>query len=341
MEKLAAFARAFELKYAGTDVTFMVNLIPSYASYFGKTWDALDKDSFKTYLDDYCKTVLSQVSGEKWLSLDSYPINKDASLTTNFLFDLAMLKYYAEEYDAHSHIVLQSSGWKEGGNDDKSRIPTEAELRMQAYTAMAFGIDSMSWFTYSPSAVNSSNEYITFVDNEGNIVDQTAYDAFKKVSAEMTAISSVYGAFDWKGVILGIGKNNGTSIGSLVITKDPDYQAYNAVKGQIGDYELSASDTKYLASVKSDKTDWNYLLGVMEDMYGNEGYVLSNYNNHKDTSHKDMGAQKITLTFDDNVTEVVIYRGGVAETVAVNNKTLTVNLATGEGVIILPSKIEK
>ena len=75
-------------------------------------------------------------------------------------------------------------------------------------------------------------------------------------------------------------------------------------------------------------------MGVMEDAHGNEGYVLCNYN-----SHARDRAQTITIKFDSNITEVVIYRGGVAETVSVSNKTLTVSLATGEGVIILPSKL--
>ena len=75
-------------------------------------------------------------------------------------------------------------------------------------------------------------------------------------------------------------------------------------------------------------------MGVMEDMNGNEGYVLCNYN-----SHEEDRAQTITITFESNVTEVVIYRGGVAETVTVSNKTLAISLATGEGVIVLPSKL--
>ncbi|MBQ5929981.1 MAG: hypothetical protein IIX02_04225, partial [Clostridia bacterium] len=81
-------------------------------------------------------------------------------------------------------------------------------------------------------------------------------------------------------------------------------------------------------------TNWNYLLGVMEDMNGNEGYVLCNYNNHSSDR-----AQTITLTFRTNVTQVIIYRGGVAETVTVSSKKLTISLATGEGVIVLPSKL--
>ena len=347
MDKIAAFAQDFEKKYAGTDVIFMTNLLPSYASYFKKSstsdaWNEakgetsyLDQTAFKNYLQQYCDTVLSQVSGTKWLSLDTYPILEDGSLVENFLFDLGALKVAAMKNDAHAHVVLQSSGWVEGGNTDKSRIPTEAELRMQMYAAMAFGIDSMSWFTYSPSGVDGSNTYNTFVDNNGNIVDQAGYEAFTKVNAEFNAISSVYGAFDWKGVILGTGTNNSkTALLSNNRERDKDYKAFAAVTGQLGEYELAATDTKHLASVSTNKTDWNYLMGVMEDANGNEGYVLCNYN-----SHEENRAQTITLTFDSNVTEVVIYRGGEAETVSVTNKTLTVSLATGEGVIILPSKL--
>ena len=325
-ETLAVLAREFEKAYAGTDVTFMVNLLPSYASMFNpdkanfweSSMDVLDKAAFKKYLQDYCDIVLSQVSGEKWLSLDSYPINEDGGLMANFLFDVAMLKYYAELNDAHAHMVLQSSGWTDSGKD---RMPTAAEMEMQAYAAMAFGVDSISWWSYSDKRE----------DNQKNPTDSDAYyNEFATANNEIAAIQQVYSAFDWKGVILGVGKDNGYAIGK----KDNDFEAYNVVKGQIGDYELTASDTKHLASVSNNKANWNYLMGVMEDANGNEGYVLCNYN-----SHEEDRAQTITLTFASNITEVVIYRNGVAETVSVTNKTLAVSLATGEGVIILPSKL--
>ena len=190
---------------------------------------------------------------------------------------------------------------------------------MQAYAAMAFGVDSISWWSYSDKRE----------DNQKNPTDNDEYYTyFANVNNELAAISAVYASFDWKGVILGAGKNNGG-----LFDKDNDYEAYNLVKGQIGAYELTASDTKHLASVSTNKTNWNYLMGVMQDMNGNEGYVLCNYN-----SHEEDRAQTITLTFK-NITEVVIYRGGVAQTVSVTNNTLAIELATGEGVIVLPSKL--
>jgi hypothetical protein len=312
---LAELAQEFEKAYAGTDVTCMVNLLPAYASAF-QTNKKLDPAKFKAYLQGYCETVLSQVSGEKWLSLDTYPINSSGNLGTTFLFDLAMLKYYSLQYGATAHAVLQSSGWS--GNGD--HMPTAQEMKFQAYTAMAFGVDSISWWSYSDKRE----------DGQQNPTDNdTYYNYFAEANNEISAIGHVYNAFTWKGVILGAGKNNGS-----IISSDADYQAFANVKGQIGGYELTASNTKHIASISTNKTDLNYLMGVMRDMNGNEGYVLCNYNNNKSNR-----AQTITLKFDTNVTEVVIYRGGVAQTVSVTNKTLAVELATMEGVIILPSKL--
>ena len=273
----------------------------------------------------YCDEVLSQVSGQKWLSMDSYPINADKSLTANFLFDLAMLKYYAEQAGAHSHAVLQSSGWveieiddkgQETRNETKNRMPTEDEMLMQAYAAMAFGIDSISWWSYSDKRG----------DNQQNPTDsEEYYTPFANANNELAAIGKVYGAFEWKGIILGIGSSWGNE----------DDDAYNLVKKNLDSkYQLTASATKHLSKVATNKSDLNYLMGVMQDANGNEGYVLCNYN-----SHESDRTQTITLTFASNVTQVVIYRNGVAETLSVSDKKLAISLATGEGVIVLPSKL--
>ena len=331
MGTLADFARNFEIVYAGTGVTYMTNLLPSYADAFneGKAnkWEGslstLQVNEYTAYLAEYCETVLSQVSGERWLSLDSYPIKADYSLMENFLFDLAMLKYYSLQYDAHAHAVLQGSGWIEGSDSTMNRMPTEAELRMQAYTAMAFGVDSISWWSYSDKRG----------DNQQNPTDNDDYyTRFANVNNELAAIGHIYSAFDWKGVILGVGTDNW----SISSGADADYEAMDFVKGKIGDYELVVDDTKNLSSVATNQTNLNYLVGVMQDMNGNEGYVLCNYNNHKTDR-----AQTITLTFKTNVTDVIIYRKGTNEnqTEKVSNKTLKITLATGEGVIILPSKL--
>ena len=325
--KLAALATQFDIMYAGTGVAYINNLYPSYAS--GLT----NVSTYKKYVDDYCKNVLSKVNGEKWLSVDTYPVYENYSLESSFLFDLGVIKTYSLQYGAKSHVALQSSGFS-----GKTRIPTEDEMRMQAYAALAFGFDSLSWFSYSPSGSDSETFY-TFVDNAGNITDQTAYNAFSNVNNELATIAPVYSAFEWKGIILGIGSSN--------TSKNPDYTAYNKVKGQLSvggkDYELSASDTKLISSI-SKSGNYNYLMGVMEDKNGNEGYVLCNYNCFK-TSMLVSNPKDVDLTLNFNtingktVKEVIIYNKGVATTQTVENGKLSLTLKHAEGLIVLPSKL--
>ena len=329
--KLAALATQFDTMYAGTGVAYINNLYPSYAT------DLTNVNTYKKYVDDYCKNVLSQVDGEKWLSVDTYPVYENGSLESSFLFDLGVIKTYSLQYGAKSHVALQSSGFS-----GKTRIPTEDEMRMQAYAALAFGFDSISWFSYSPSA-SSSETFYTFVDNNGNVTDKTAYTAFSNVNNELATIAPIYSAFDWKGIILGIG-NSSTS-------KNLDYDAYNRVKDQLSvggkNYELTASGTKLISSI-SKSGDFNYLMGVMEDKNGNEGYVLCNYNcfMEKDnwfSSVKNPKDVDLTLNFKTingkTVKEVIIYNKGEATTQTVENGTLQINLKHAEGLIVLPSKL--
>ena len=329
--KLAALAMQFDTMYAGTGVAYINNLYPSYAS--GLT----NVSTYKKYVEDYCKNVLSKVNGEKWLSVDTYPVYEDYSLESSFLFDLGVIKTYSLQYGAKSHVALQSSGFS-----GKDRIPTEDEMRMQAYAALAFGFDSISWFSYSPSG-SESETFNTFVDNAGNIIDETAYNAFSNVNNELATIAPVYSAFEWKGVILGIGSSN--------TSKNPDYTAYNRVKGQLSvggkDYELSASNTKLISSI-SKSGNYNYLMSVMEDKNGNEGYVLCNYNCFKENDSwinplKNPKDVTVTLNFNTingkTVKEVIIYNKGVASTQTVESGKLQIDLKHAEGLIVLPSKL--
>ena len=329
MTKLADLAIEFNNVYAGSDVIYMNNLLPSYSSLFTNT------TAYQNYVKEYCEKVLSKVKGEKWLSVDSYPVKADYSLDKAFLLDLGVLKTNAMEVGAHAHVALQSSGFENSQSSAKKRIPTEAEMRMQAYAAMAFGIDSISWFSYSPSGSDSETFY-TFIDNNGNPVEgyEAEYQGFINVNKELAKIGAVYSAFTWKGIILGRGDYS--------YSKNKDYSAFSDVMNNIDSkYKLSASNTKHIASITKSEKYYNYLMGVMQDASGNEGYVLCNYNAlGSKTGNK---AQTITLTFKTDVSKVVIYRGGemseVDTTTSGANRTLDISLATGEGVIVLPSKL--
>lgn len=172
----------------GADAVFMVNLYPSYA-------DLFRSGGYSDYLKSYCETVLSQVEGKKYLSVDSYAIRADKQLETYLLYDIAMVKKYSLEYDTLSHICLQSSM-----TSVKNRIPEQSEYAVQAYAALALGMDSISWYTYITPEEDGYGDGSAPVNQNGT--KNAAYEALKKVNNDIAAFGYAYKCFDWKGVVL-------------------------------------------------------------------------------------------------------------------------------------------
>ena len=148
MNAVAEYADWYKNTYGEDAAPFKVNLLPSY-SYFKDG----DYTSYSAYVKAYCDIVLSKFDGTeytKYLSVDSYPIKADGSMRDTFLYDWAVLKAYAMQYDAEMHAVLQGCGFKEGSGTTYNEAPTEEQMRLQLYTALAFGADSS--MLYRPCA---------------------------------------------------------------------------------------------------------------------------------------------------------------------------------------------
>ena len=322
MNRLAEYAVWFNEVYGESteEMPFMVNLFPSYASFTSG-----DYNSYSAYVKAYCDIVLSEVNGTKYLSTDTYPIMADGTLKENFLYDLAVLKAYAMDYDAFVHACLQSSGWNEG-NTTQEKAPTEEQMRLQLYTALAFGMDSVSWFTYSP--LNDTITDQTPVDFDGN-KNEAVYNAMQAVNGDISTIGSLYKTYDWKGVIM----SSPAKGGLFNIGRDAQYNAYEKVKSEsvFAQYLLSASDTKNFSSVSG---SGNYIIGVMEDKNGNEAFTVVNY-----SAIKDNKALSLTLTGAEDA-NYTIYVDGVAREVTIGTSGYTLNLQPGQGAFIVSAGVK-
>jgi len=322
MNRLAEYAVWFNEVYGESteEMPFMVNLFPSYASFTSG-----DYKSYSAYIKAYCDIVLSQVEGTKYLSTDTYPIMADGTLKENFLYDLAVLKAYAMDYDAFVHACLQSSGWDEG-NTTQAKAPTEEQMRLQLYTALAFGMDSVSWFTYSPSNDSITNQ--SPVDFAGN-KNEAVYNAMQAVNTDLATFGSLYKMYDWKGVIM----SSPAKGGLFGIGQDAQYNAYNKVKSasEFSKYLLSANNTKAFSSVSG---SGNYIIGVMEDTNGNEAFTVVNY-----SAIKDNKLLSLTLTGAVNA-NYTIYVDGVAQEVTIGTSGYTLNLNPGQGAFIVSADVK-
>ncbi len=322
MNTLAEYADWYKAAYGADAAPFMVNLLPSYA-YFEDN----DYESYSAYVKAYCDIVLSEFDGTeytKYLSVDSYPIKADGTLRDTFLYDWAVLKAYAMQYGAEMHTVLQGCGFEDDSNGTTyNKAPTEEQMRLQLYTALAFGADSISWWSYYPLNV--------VVDGALNADGTTTevYNDMKTVNNELATFGSLFKNYDWKGVIM-----SSPDSGFFGINADAQYQAYKKVKNEslFSQYLLSASNTSSFSSISGSGS--NHIVSVMEDADGNEAFVAVNYAAVKDS-------KTLSLTFTGNtIGQYAIYKNGEMETVTIGTSGYTLTLAPGEGAFIVEANSE-
>ena len=322
MNAVAKYAEWYKNAYGEEAAPFKVNLLPSY-SYFKDG----DYKSYSAYVKAYCDIVLSKFDGtdyQKYLSVDSYPIKSDGTLRDTFLYDWAVLKAYAMQYDAEMHAVLQGCGFEDESNGTNyNKAPTEEQMRLQLYTALAFGADSISWWSYYPLNV--------VVDGALNADGTTTevYNDMKTVNNELSTFGSLYKNYDWKGVIM-----SSPDSGFFGIGADAQYKAYKKVKDEslFSQYLLSASNTSSFTSIGGSGS--NHIVSVMEDADGNEAFVAVNYAAVKDN-------KTLSLTFTGKtIGQYAIYKNGEMQTVTIGTSGYTLTLAPGEGAFIVAANSE-
>ncbi|MBQ8406233.1 MAG: hypothetical protein IJX09_06240, partial [Clostridia bacterium] len=318
LNKVAEYAAFFDGLY-GDEATFMTNLFPSYYA----DWSKGDYTSYSAYIKAYCDIVLPNiVNGTKYLSMDSYPVNADGTLEQSFMYDMAVLKHYALEYGAQANAILQACGWDSGTHNV---APTEAQYRMMYYTALAFGMDSIGWWGYSPEK-EEENSTILHGQTPVNIDNTTtpAYEALKAVNNEVAAFGPIFKTYTWQGVIMSSPK-----AGFIGIGKDAQYDAFHKVKSDslLSKYMLSASNTASFSSISGSGS--NYVVGVMKDKNNNEAFTVVNYSAPKDN-------KTLSITFKANTDgKYFIYQGGEQQEVTITTSGYTLTLAPGEGAFIM------
>ena len=331
LNTVAEYAEWYKEVYA--DVAgiepFMINLNPSYCPYLGTNGYY---GSYTEYIKAYCDIVLSKFNDtnyEKFLSVDTYPIKRDGTLRDTFLYDMAVLKAYAMEYSTHMHVALQGCGWDDTPTDGKradyDTAPTEEQMRLQMYTALAFGADSLSWWAYHPLDIVVEAP----LNKDGTTTE--VYNSIQSVNNELSTFGSLYKNYTWKGVVM----SNPSEGGFLGIGKDAQYQAYKKVKDEsvFSKYLLSANNTDSFSSI--DGSGSNHIVSIMEDADGNEAFVAVNY-----SAVKNNKTLALTLKGKLDGAQYAIYKNGAMETVTIGTSGYTLTLAPGEGAFIVEANGE-
>ncbi len=159
---------AAEFRQADPVHDICVNLFPIYASS-----EQLGTASYEQYLDEFLGTVKPPA-----LCYDHYPFMRHGEDRQDYFHNLEVARRACLKHRTPLWIVVLSSWWQH------FRTPTDAELRWQAYGALAYGIQGIAYFTYWPA----KDDYAAIVDYGG--APQPLYESMRRLNQELAVLGT-------------------------------------------------------------------------------------------------------------------------------------------------------
>jgi hypothetical protein len=155
-----------------------VNLFPGHAA------SELLRAEYSEYVEQFMQIYKPQV-----LSYDHYPFLTEQSvfagdeLTEDYYANLALIREASLRHEVSFWLFIQTLAF-----NGTHRDPTEAEIRWQVYTSLAFGAVGIQYFTYWTP--DDSNETFgdALIDRSGNRTRH--YEEVKTINREISAFGS-------------------------------------------------------------------------------------------------------------------------------------------------------
>ena len=140
-QRMRWFADA--VREARPDLDLYINLFPNYAVCGKPDMSQLEADTYEEYLDRYCQ-ALPDIP----LSVDNYEIimgmdNQNKGDQFRYYLNLIQCREACDKYGVELHYVVNSNQLR-----PFLTLPTMDNLMLQAFTVLASGARSLSWFTY-------------------------------------------------------------------------------------------------------------------------------------------------------------------------------------------------
>ena len=299
IDEIAAAVDTFNLANVGKKV-LIVNLFPSYASAVTS-----DFSTYSAYLQYLYDNVLSKLKCELWISVDRYPIVRDAkgnpTLDSGWLDDVEAVATFAKANGLKKNFFIQTMPYGSGGfNDSHDRTPTKEDITLQYYVLLAYGYDSISLFCLGTPAPDGT----TFLDGQNAMINRNnettdIYTAVKEVNEELNKFDFILNRFSWEAAVL-----KTSSLLTSVQAK------------KIGLKDISSTKNALFSH-------------LVDETRGREAYCVVNYN---DTSLN--YTNTITLTFSGETILTVIQNGGF-RTVTSTSGEFTFTLGVGESIIVI------
>ena len=244
---------------------------------------------------------------------DLYPLQGGTTVRGDWLRNLSLVAQGGKENRYLTGITLQSHGYMKTDNDGNPveiyRAPTaEDDIGFQVYTALAYGIKKLNYYTYWGHYSQGSTGYMSqtmvqYPEEDGTqSVTTPIYEAVRMVNSEIKKFDHVLMNYAWEGTI---------------------------TLGNANDYSESAYTNNRVASCSATENT-SVVIGCMRDAVGYDGYLIANASNPANDI-----TTEVTVQFKD-ATRAVVYIDGEQTIVTLNGGTYTVSVPSGEGIFIIP-----
>lgn len=296
---------------------FYTSMLPIYADDLTaySTENTTDREeAYKDYIDAFSDALGT-------FGYDSYPLFIDPIRNSTYVRDdwfqnLRLMAESAKEKDYDAAITVQSMS--EGSPDGEyttvhKYLPTKkSQITYQVYSALAYGVKSINYYTYWQHWQNTDtftiySAMVNYPEKNGQEAVKTeAYYAVKEANEEIKKFDHVFLNFDWEG--------------TMAVT-DENKTMSNLLK-QAGDYKSPRIDSV----TATEET----VIGCLKDDKGYDGYMIVNA-----TDPGQDIPNKVTIKFK-KATKAMIYVHGEEQTVDLNDGSYTFELASGDGVFAIP-----
>lgn len=322
MKKIVEYLYSDEIVAIKPDIKFFSSMLPMYASIEafhpdyahaegGKvTFDEERERAYQHYID-----ICADALGE--FGMDYYALGRDGWLSPVFYRNLEMMAESGRQGNYPISVTLLSCHMdtkyepKTGRGVTIFRAPSYEDMCWQVYSALAFGVQSIGYFTfwqhYSESHYEVFRKAMINYDpsSETGYRKTEIYDAVAEVNRQILAIDHIFLRYQW--------------VGCKVVRVSRD-RNIRTVKGG---YEGGL-----IQDVKASK---DTLIGCFvnpEDQ--SEGYWLVNADNPYRYEMND-----VEIAFE-GATKLVYYRQGKEYEASLENGRFTIRLGVGEGIFMIP-----
>ena len=307
------------LREIAPDAMLFTSCLPFYSNEVG---DMIGGDETTKMEDRYINYISSYGRIFGSINYDFYPFlqedsfgNKQYTLMRKEWFQNLEMAATVAHGNYNASITIQSMAHKPVNWDSKEtsthyREVTRADISFQMYSALAYGMKTISYYTYWDHFSQGDNEkyysaMVMYPDTEGGEPVRTdVYYAVQAVNNEVKKFDHVLMDYTWQGTI-GIAKSD-------------------------SDGCLSRMSSYSSSRISSATATNDAIIGCLKDSNGYDGFMLVNA-----TDPSDNKTSSVTLTFH-HADRAVVYVNGVATDTALTNGSYTVSLSPGQGVFVIP-----